>query len=85
MPTTKKTDQMKTDLENTESAAGAGSSPSSCSPFALVTLETLTIKRFDHKEDWQTAMNAIQARGQDFVALKYHAGARRYVVPERYE
>lgn len=56
-----------------------------CSPFALVTLETLTIKRFNNKEDWQTAMNAIQSQGQDFVALKYHAGAGRYVVPERHE
>lgn len=62
-----------------------GCPPTPCSPFALVTLETLTVKRFEHKEDWHTAMNAIQARGQDFVALKYHAGAGRYVMPERFE
>ena len=72
-------------MSTSNTAAQSGCSPSSCSPFALVTLETLTIKRFDHKEDWQTAMNAIQARGQDFVALKYHVGAGRYVVPERHE
>lgn len=72
-------------MSTSNTAAQSGSSPSSCSPFALVTLETLTIKRFDHKEDWQTAMNAIQARGHDFVALKYHVGAGRYVVLERYE
>ena len=53
-------------------------------PYALVTLESLTIKRFDSKDDWKAAMDAIQAR-EDFIAMKYHHGSRRYVVLDRYQ
>ena len=53
------------------------------SPFALVTLESLTIKRFDHKDEWRAAMNAIHARGKEFVALKYHHGAETYITLDR--
>ena len=54
-------------------------------PYALVTLETLTIKRFRHKDEWEAAMTAIKAREQEFVAIKYHLSAGRYVIPERCE
>ena len=45
-------------------------------PYALITLESLTVKRFQNKEDWETAMNAVQSRGHEFVALKYHHSAK---------
>lgn len=54
-------------------------------PYALVTHQSLTIKKFDSKEDWQTAMNAVQSRGQEFTAFKYHNGAETYVKLDRWD
>lgn len=54
-------------------------------PYAILTLESLTLKRFTNQDDWKAAIDTVQARGQDYVPLKYHAGSRRYFIPERYE
>ncbi|MEE9401919.1 MAG: hypothetical protein V3V47_01850 [Desulfobacteria bacterium] len=54
-------------------------------PFALVTLETLTIKRFDHEDEWKAAIDALWNRHTRFTAFRYHHGTESYVEPERWE
>jgi hypothetical protein len=54
-------------------------------PYAIVTHETLKIKKFSHEDEWKTAMTAVHSRGKEFTAFKYHHGAETYVALERWE
>jgi hypothetical protein len=56
-----------------------------CSPFALLLLTSLAVKRFNSKDEQRIAMDALQTKGVRFVALKYHHGAQTYIVPEVYK
>jgi hypothetical protein len=52
------------------------------STYAIVLLETLTIKRLANLDDLRTALNAIGDRPT--IVLKWHEGAKRWTQPEIY-
>lgn len=53
-------------------------------PFAILMLSDLTVRYFDHKDDWMTAIETMTRNNNQnrFIALKYHHGAQCYTVPE---
>ena len=51
-------------------------------PYAILFLTTLRVARFDSKDEFQDAMKSLRSQGTEFIALKWHESAQRYVVPE---
>lgn len=54
-------------------------------PFAILFLTSLRVARFYTKEEFNDAMVTLRQLGIEFIALKWHESAQRYVVPEVYE
>lgn len=48
-------------------------------PYALVTLNNLKVRRFDHERDWKDAVATVNGKDIGFVAFKYHTDAGTYV------
>ena len=78
-------DQSQSTPESPEGQAREGLAAVTGSPFALLILTSLAVKRFNSKDEQRIAMDALQTKGVRFVALKYHHGAQTYIVPEIYE
>ena len=48
--------------------------------YALVLLETATVKKFQNREDFRNALDAIGDRPK--IILKWHEGAKQWTNPE---
>jgi len=51
--------------------------------FALIILtETIKVREFDYKDDWDTARQAIISAEKKCIPLKWHEGACQWVQPQ---
>lgn len=68
--------------EPTNENRGFTSPPVTCYAYAIVLLETLSVKKFQNHEDLKNALDAIGDRQR--IILKWHEGAKQWVMPEEY-
>lgn len=38
----------------------------------------LSLKKFDHEDEWKIAMQALSAKNRTFLAFKWHHGAQAW-------
>ena len=50
--------------------------------YALIILDDLAIRRFDHKDEWFAAMSVLRDKDRQFIVVKWNAGAKQYVQQE---
>ena len=54
--------------------------------FALVILtDTIRVKEFESKEDWDTARQTVVTAGKKCIPLKLHIGTGLWIQPESVE
>lgn len=50
-------------------------------PFAIIMLEDLKTRTFDHEDEWREAIRALRARNKAHIVLKW-SSAGFYIQPE---
>jgi len=52
------------------------------SPYVIVKLSNLKIKKFQTEDEWRIAIKNMKKLELQFIPLRYHNGAEMYTQPE---